>query len=92
MHIRCPHCHTPIDLPRDGQLSDISCPACGSSFSLRGTSETAPYETGTRTVGHFELIERIGMGTFGFLWKARGNAARSGRRGTMVEAVETKEQ
>ena len=71
MQVRCPQCHTPIELASDGQLSDIACPSCGSSFSLLGTAETVPYETGTKTIGHFELVEQIGVGTFGFVWKAR---------------------
>jgi len=71
MQVRCPHCQTPIDLSSDGQLSDIACPSCGSSFSLLGTAETARYEVGTKAIGHFELVERIGVGTFGFVWKAR---------------------
>jgi WD40 repeat protein/tRNA A-37 threonylcarbamoyl transferase component Bud32 len=71
MQVRCPQCHAPIDLDGDGQLSDIACPACGSSFSLLGTAETVAYETGTKTIGHFELVDKIGVGTFGFVWKAR---------------------
>jgi serine/threonine protein kinase len=71
MQVRCPQCHTPVELPSDGQLSDIACPSCGSSLSLLGTAETAPYETGTKTIGHFDLVEQIGLGTFGFVWKAQ---------------------
>jgi hypothetical protein len=71
MQVRCPHCQTPIDLSSDEQLSDIACPTCGSSFSLRGTIETARYEAGMKSIGHFDLVEQIGVGTFGFVWKAR---------------------
>ena len=71
MQVRCPQCHTPIEIDSDAQLSDIACPACGSSFSLLGTAETIPYEAGTKTIGHFKLVEQIGVGTFGFVWKAR---------------------
>jgi eukaryotic-like serine/threonine-protein kinase len=71
MHVRCPQCHAPVELPSDSELSDIPCPTCGSNFSLLGTSETIPFESGARTIGHFELVERVGVGTFGFVWKAR---------------------
>ena len=72
MQVRCPQCHTPIDLASDGELSDIACPSCGSSFSLLGSEETAPLDHGqVKTIGHFELTEQIGVGTFGSVWRAR---------------------
>lgn len=71
MQVRCPHCHTPVELTGDSELSDIPCPSCGSSFSLLGGDETTPHEAGTKTVGHFELIEQIGVGSFGYVWRAR---------------------
>ena len=73
MQVRCPQCHSSIELSSEGELSDIACPVCGSSFSLLGTAETARYEVGTKTIGHFNLVEQIGTGTFGYVWKARDN-------------------
>jgi endogenous inhibitor of DNA gyrase (YacG/DUF329 family) len=72
MEVRCPHCHSPVELASDSPLSAIACPACGSTFSLLGEDDTAPYEdAGTRTIGHFELLEQMGAGTFGTVWRAR---------------------
>jgi len=57
-------------LESDGSLSDIACPSCGSRFSLLDTEETVPYDRETRAVGHFDLIEQVGMGTFRHFGKA----------------------
>ena len=41
MHIRCPHCHNPVEVVGD-DFSDVSCPSCGSHFSLiSGDTTTA---------------------------------------------------
>jgi serine/threonine protein kinase len=70
-HVRCPHCHNPIELVADAELSNISCPSCGDSFSLLSTDlGTFDAEAATR-VGHFELVERLGIGAFGTVWRAR---------------------
>lgn len=36
MLVRCLHCHEPIELPDEGDLSHVNCSACGGSFSLVG--------------------------------------------------------
>ncbi len=71
MDVRCPHCSMAIELTDDDQLAAIPCPTCGSSFSLL-QEETIPLpEAENRTLGRFELVERLGMGAFGAVWKAR---------------------
>jgi len=76
LRVRCPHCHNPIELVNETALEEISCPSCGSKFTLAG-DETLDLHSGTevkthhRTVGHFELIERLGLGAFRAVWKAR---------------------
>ena len=69
MHIRCPHCHNPIEVVDDASLSDLSCPSCGSQFSLVGGDATKTFRADHRKVGHFELLEQVGVGHFGHVWK-----------------------
>ncbi len=71
MHIRCPHCHNPVEVVGD-DFSDVSCPSCGSRFSLISGETTAMHQQdGAHTIGHFELIHQVGVGAFGSVWKAR---------------------
>src|SRR5215469_12846663 len=74
MRIVCPHCHSSIELltgppPEEGVL----CPACGSSFRLEAGGSTAGWSPGEggRKVGRFELLDRVGFGAFGTVYKAR---------------------
>lgn len=72
MYVRCPHCHNPIELVDDIALTDLTCPSCGSHFNLISGESTADYERGcVRQVGRFELVEQVGVGRFGSVWKAR---------------------
>ncbi len=68
--LRCPHCHSPIDLNDNSPKDEVLCPACGGSFRMcetRQTTTTAPM----RPLGRFQLLERVGVGAFGAVWKAR---------------------
>ena len=43
MHVRCPHCHNPIEFVEPAEpagLGEIQCPSCGSSFSLVESATT----------------------------------------------------
>ena len=45
MHVRCPQCHNPMELADDSPLVDLTCPSCGSGFSLLG-DETLTHDPG----------------------------------------------
>ncbi|MBL7043119.1 MAG: protein kinase [Pirellulaceae bacterium] len=71
MHVRCPHCHNAIELVAEASLAEIVCTSCGSSFNLVGTETTESYRPGTQMLGHFEVIQQLGTGHFGSVWKCR---------------------
>src|SRR5207248_5849479 len=68
--LRCPHCDNPIHLS-DAGSDEVLCPGCGGAFRVRDarhTETTAPM----KTLGRFQLLERVGLGGFGAVWRARG--------------------
>ena len=70
LHIRCPHCHNPVEVVIDTPLTDIACSACGSHFSFVDDDNTYT-ASAVKTLGHFETIEHLGTGAFGAVWRAR---------------------
>ncbi len=69
MDLHCPHCRNPITLTDVESDGPIVCPAGGSTFSLfeLGTTGWTP----SQRFGRFEVIEMLGQGAFGTVFKAR---------------------
>jgi eukaryotic-like serine/threonine-protein kinase len=72
MHLACPHCQSPIEVVESPPPAEIVCPSCGSSFHLEGQSTTAgSLRPGQSDVGKFQLLDIVGIGAFGTVYKAR---------------------
>jgi serine/threonine protein kinase/WD40 repeat protein len=69
--LRCPHCQNLVQLSADEDADDdVLCPACGSSFRIRDARPTHS-PAAMRSLGKFQLLQRVGKGAFGAVWKAR---------------------
>src|SRR5215471_15039663 len=72
MHVLCPHCQNPIEVVETPPPAEVVCPSCGSSFHLEGRLTTAgSLCPGQRDLGKFELLDSVGQGAFGTVYKAR---------------------
>jgi serine/threonine protein kinase len=60
-----------MEVAVDTALTDLTCSACGSHFSLVDQSKATRMAPPISNLGRFQLIERIGVGGFGSVWKAR---------------------
>lgn len=71
LRVRCPHCHNQIEVVGNTSLTEVTCPSCDSHFSLVGDQTESIHKEPGRGIGQFELIECVGTGGFGSVWKAR---------------------
>ena len=55
----CPSCGTTVDTTAGEPLARIPCPACGKKIRVE------------RTFDHFVLVETLGVGGMGTVYKAR---------------------
>src|SRR4029077_15125829 len=71
MQVRCPHCLVPFASVEGTSWNNLLCPSCGGRFSPEGVEATCTYRSGVRVLGRFELLQEVGAGHFGSVWKAR---------------------
>ncbi len=68
--LRCHNCQTPLNVDDETLDPDISCPMCGSRDPLGEPSITSLQAVHSR-IGRFLLLEEVGRGQFGTVWRAR---------------------
>lgn len=74
MRITCPHCQNALNIVGDSSLTlSGTCPSCGSKlpqFESTALLKTPTRSSAGRQVGNFQLLEVLGQGQFGTVWKA----------------------
>jgi WD40 repeat protein len=69
LQVRCPRCSQAVSAAADSTWDEIECPTCGKMF--RHADQRAPAAPVPRRLAHFELLERLGTGSFGDVWEAQ---------------------
>ncbi len=66
---RCPHCNSPVDAPATAN-AEMHCYECGGSFRVAVPASESTVDE-VRRLGRFQLLECVGRGSFGAVWRAR---------------------
>jgi serine/threonine protein kinase len=71
MHLLCPHCRNLMEMTTLTPREEINCLGCGSSFWLETQPTTVSTVSSGQRVGRFTLLDTVGQGGFGTVYKAR---------------------
>jgi WD40 repeat protein/tRNA A-37 threonylcarbamoyl transferase component Bud32 len=70
--ILCPNCRNSIELPAYGTPDKLTCPSCEFKFHIDWQlADSLSSNEIQRRLGHYELLEIVGTGSFGTVYKAR---------------------
>lgn len=72
MRLVCPHCQNPVEVAEENLSDVVLCSSCGSNFGFGNQIQStiaAPHGAGS--LGKFDLLEGVGSGAFGTVYKAR---------------------
>jgi len=71
VRVNCPHCQSPIQFTGDEAGEEVTCSSCGSSFRIEPGRDVSWSGEKLPQIGRFQLLERIGRGAFGTVYRAR---------------------
>jgi WD40 repeat protein/tRNA A-37 threonylcarbamoyl transferase component Bud32/ribosomal protein S27E len=71
LSVRCPHCGHLIQLASGAPLSSVHCDSCGTNFSVVDETAASQAAADLGQIGQFQILEKLGTGAFGTVWKAR---------------------
>jgi serine/threonine protein kinase/tetratricopeptide (TPR) repeat protein len=70
-HLNCPHCHKPMPLSESAPDKQLTCSSCGGSFRFDLAHAPAWSPQALPRLGQFDLLNEIGQGAFGTVYRAR---------------------
>ena len=71
LSIRCPYCRSALEIPADIPFTNLRCDECHESFSIVDPPGELAAGRPFKSVGNYDLLERLGVGAFATVWKAQ---------------------